>query len=337
MSKMTLTTIGETTFEFRFNKEKTGNYDSKSYIFDKDEAAKDPTKILMMIDPITQAPTIDRDGPHFKAQEKEAREWVKRDILMKMDNERNVKVTPQNQLQERRARTTEENAQANMEKDAKNFAINTSNFLYGTDAQKAQAITYFVGMGADIKVNPPGEPKGNYILNPDTDKYVLLQTEDGNTTAGGRAAIGGLLKATGQNFPQDLVFKNMKIGKTFNTTYSGTGTAKERPVKEEFKTAFDSQFSSKALFTDSESKGVTSTLSQKLSKMPSVQIEDTGGMTGNTIKITVGKKSITIDSRSKKLAMNQKTRLKNFLIENVPESELEQFLGPKQNSGELDD
>ena len=25
---MTLTTIGETTFEFRFNKEKTGNYDS---------------------------------------------------------------------------------------------------------------------------------------------------------------------------------------------------------------------------------------------------------------------------------------------------------------------
>lgn len=317
--------------------ENLGKYNDKSYTFDREEADKDPKKILVKVDPNTQMTTLDDKGPNYEAQKKEAADWVRRDILRKMDAERSIKTTAQNELQEKRAKTPDENSQKNMEQDAKNFAVNTSNFLYGTDAQKASSITYFVGMGADIKVNPPGKPKGNYIFNPDTSKYVLLQTEKGDTTAGGRAAIGGLLKATGQNFPQDLVFKNMKIGKTFNTTYSGTGTAAERPVKKEFETAFNSQFSSK-LFNNQESKGVTSTLSQKLSKMPSVIIQDTGGSFGNTIKISVGKQSITIDSRSKTLAMNQKTKLKNFLMQNVPESELEEFLGAEKptEGGELD-
>lgn len=319
--------------------ENLGKYNAQSFTFDKDESDKDPNKILVKVDPNTQMTTLDNTGKNYEAQKKEASDWVRRDILSKMDQERGIKTTAQNELQERRAKTPDENSQKNMEQDAKNFAVNTSNFLYGTDAQKASSITYFVGMGADIKVNPTGKPKGNYIFNPDTSKYVLLQTEKGDTTAGGRAAIGGLLKATGQNFPQDLVFKNMKIGKTFNSTYSGTGTAAERPVKKEFEASFNNQFSSD-LFKDSESKGITSTISQKLSKMPSVQIEDTGGAFSNTIKITVGKKWITVDSRSKKLAMNQKTRLRNFLIENVPESELEDFLGPEAGTtggGELDD
>ena len=250
--------------------ENLGKYNSDSFTFEKDVADKDPNKILVKIDPNTKMTTLDETGKNYDAQKKEAADWVKRDIYRKMDEERNIKPTTQSQLQERRPKTSDENTQANMEKDAKNFAVNTSNFLYGTDAQKAQAITYFTGMGAEIEVNPVGKPKGNYIKNED-DKYVLLQTEDGNVTAGGRAAIGSLLRATGQNFPQDLVFKNMKIGKNFNTTYSGTGLAAERDVEGEYKTNIIDKVTPD-LFTGQDVKSTVNTLRTLLQDVPGIKV-----------------------------------------------------------------
>jgi len=278
-----------------------GKYNPSSFIYDKAEAAKDPTKILLKIDPITNLPTIDEEGPNYKKQYEEASDFVAKKIYSKIDLERGIKPTAQSQLQERRPKTSEENAQTNMEKDAKNFAVNTSNFLYGTDAQKKEAITYFTGMGADIMVNPAGKPKGNYIMNNETGKYVLLETEDGDVTAGGRAVIGGLLRATGQNFPQDLVFKNMKIGKKFNTTFSGTGLAAERDVEGEYKTNIIDKVTPD-LFTGNKVGPTVSKLKVMLKDVPGIQVvEKYPKLPGNntiTIKYTEGTTPKTIELNS---------------------------------------
>lgn len=77
-----------------------GKYNSQSFTFDKNEADKDPNKILVKVDPNTQMTTLDNTGKYYKDQYKEASEWVKRDIYRKMDEERSIKVTPQNELQE---------------------------------------------------------------------------------------------------------------------------------------------------------------------------------------------------------------------------------------------
>lgn len=78
----------------------TGKYSDESFTFNKDEAAADKNKILLKINPATQMGEMDEDGPNYEAQKDEAREWVRNNMLSKMDQERNIKTTSQNQLQE---------------------------------------------------------------------------------------------------------------------------------------------------------------------------------------------------------------------------------------------
>ena len=80
--------------------ENTGKYNADSFTFDKEEAAKDSTKILVKIDPNTSMTTLDDKGPNYKKQKEEASEYVRTDIISKMDAERTIKTTAQEQLQE---------------------------------------------------------------------------------------------------------------------------------------------------------------------------------------------------------------------------------------------
>lgn len=70
-------------------------YDSKSFTFDRDEADKDPNKILAKIDPVTQMTTLDESGKYYKQQYDEAKDYVKTQILSKLDNERKISTTGQ--------------------------------------------------------------------------------------------------------------------------------------------------------------------------------------------------------------------------------------------------
>ena len=70
-------------------------YDSKSFTFDRDEADKDPNKILAKIDPVTQMTTLDESGKYYKQQYDEAKDYVKTQILSKLDNERKISATGQ--------------------------------------------------------------------------------------------------------------------------------------------------------------------------------------------------------------------------------------------------
>jgi hypothetical protein len=73
----------------------TGKYNFKSFTFDKDEADKDPKKILLKIDPVYKMPTPDTDAKNYQAQLKEAKDYVKNQILIKLDNERKISTTGQ--------------------------------------------------------------------------------------------------------------------------------------------------------------------------------------------------------------------------------------------------
>lgn len=75
--------------------ENLGTYNSNSFTFDKDVADKDPNKILLKIDPTTQMGTLDENGKNYKKQKEEANNYVKTQILSKLDAERKVSTTGQ--------------------------------------------------------------------------------------------------------------------------------------------------------------------------------------------------------------------------------------------------
>jgi len=330
--------------------ENLGKYNAESFTFDKDEASKDKNKILVKVDPNTQMTTLDNKGPNYEAQKKEASDWVRRDILRKMDQERSIKTTAQNELQES-AETKEKAAakyrpkdatQEKLEMDAKNFAENTDNFLYGaTDEIKDAGLKYMVSHGAAIKVNPPGKPAGNYIMNPNGD-FVPFGTT-GDPVKGGKAAVGALLVATGMtNLPEDLVVKNMKFGK-YNTTASGTGVAANRDYKTEIQAKLDAdkETINSNLFLGQNSVDTGATLAEYFKGADGIEVKPDTAFGYNDITLTYTPKNPTLKTIKMKLNANegQKTSLTQFanftkFINSLPDDVKEQFLGPEAGTTE---
>jgi hypothetical protein len=75
--------------------DKLGKYDENSFTFNRDVADADPKKILAKVNPSTGMSSIDETGKNYKKQYDEAAEFVRTDILAKMDAERSVKTTAQ--------------------------------------------------------------------------------------------------------------------------------------------------------------------------------------------------------------------------------------------------
>lgn len=70
-----------------------GKYNQDSFTFDKAVAQNDKSKILLKIDATTGLSTLDKESPNFKAQEQEARDWVRGQMLSKMDAKREMTTT----------------------------------------------------------------------------------------------------------------------------------------------------------------------------------------------------------------------------------------------------
>jgi hypothetical protein len=73
--------------------ENLGKYGQDSYTFNRQEADKDPNKILLKINSNTGLSTLDESGKNFKAQEAEARDWVKTQLKSRLSNERVMTTT----------------------------------------------------------------------------------------------------------------------------------------------------------------------------------------------------------------------------------------------------
>ena len=124
--------------------ENTGKYGAESYTWDNEEAQKDKTKILKKIDPLTGLPIMDPDAPHYKQQVQEAREYVKKTILGKLDAKREISVSPQlSQLRE-----PSEAARAGKENES--VISNIAKFYNGDDVAVKEAADFVRGLNPNI-------------------------------------------------------------------------------------------------------------------------------------------------------------------------------------------
>lgn len=202
--------------------ENTGKYNDKSYIWDREEAKADPSKILLKIDPTTHLNILDDTAPNYEAQKKEAIEYLKADMLSKLDSE--VKITTTAQLQRNDPNVGNlkyGEDKAKQEKDAVNFGEQLANLVSG-DANKADAaVKYFAGLGVDLKRGKGvdgaievSDKSGNFI------KYAYGNKSPEEL----EKAIVSALNVNG--LPEDLILKNaarFSKGKTVNTKDEFTG------------------------------------------------------------------------------------------------------------------
>jgi hypothetical protein len=141
--------------------ENTGNYSAESYTVYKEEAAKDKTKLLKKLDPMTGQYVLDKDGPHYKEQEQEAREYVEKLILSKLDSKRELATTGQIQAQYAPEYVTKGRADAQAQEVAAGY---WNDILSAKNIQEAQA-------AADILIGTPraiemGLTKIDFASNP---------------------------------------------------------------------------------------------------------------------------------------------------------------------------
>ena len=200
----------------------TGKYHFDSYTYDKDIATKDPSKLLLKINPNTGLGTLDEKAPNYKTQVTEARDWVKSQLLSKLDKERSLTVTPQAQLQERRAKTGAEMDREDKEAEAVNYAKNLNYVLTGNADQVDKAVQYFRGLG----VNMDRDTKGVYVTNKEGEK-IPYEFGKSNAVDLGGSLIGG---ANPNKLPEDLILKNLKKfagNKPINLSASAKGIVEE--------------------------------------------------------------------------------------------------------------
>lgn len=147
--------------------ENLGKYNAQSFTFDKDVANSDASKILVKIDPNTQMTTLDPTGKNYEAQRKEAADWVRTDILRKMDQERKMSTTSQITRQDE---PEWKYRQGQADKEASNTANMIGKLWYGNDNEVRSGIDYFKG----IK-NKDGETLFKDITRTGTGVEVVLR------------------------------------------------------------------------------------------------------------------------------------------------------------------
>lgn len=116
------------------------NYSAESFTRSP-EIAKEKGKILKKIDPITHFSTLDESGPNYKEQVKEASDWIRTQILSKMDNK--VEVELGGFAPQPRQTSEYEYKRADDRKTASVLGENISNLMTGNPSQTQAALDYF--------------------------------------------------------------------------------------------------------------------------------------------------------------------------------------------------
>ena len=328
-----------------------GKYGADDFTYDIEEAKKDKNKILVKINQSTHQMDLDEKGPNYERMKKEATDFVRNQIILKLDEEKTISTTPQNQLQETamqrakaenmyRPRTSEENDQQSVEQDAENFARNLAYAQTGTDEQKASSFAYFRSKGADIRSNPAGQPAGNYIM---TKNGLIAFESKGDVFSQSRGLAGALLKATTppntNGIPEEMVLNKVRgfvKGKKFNTTYSGTGATIdiEGEVKKKITKATDV-----SLFTKQNSTKTANAIKKQIGKIKGIIIKAEGGGWNKGNKITISKPGAPIliinSNESGTTAADQSKDLNDWLEANLTDAEKATLAGVKAggNSG----
>jgi len=211
--------------------ENTGKYNDKSYVFDREVAKADPSKILLKIDPTTHLSTLDDTAPHYEAQKKEAMDYMKTDMLSKLDSEVKITTTAQTQLQERSAANRQYgDEKASKEKQAENFGEQLANLVSGDKDKVDAAVKYFGGFGVDLKKTKG--PKGAIEVSDKSGNFIPY-TYGNKTPEELQKSVVSALNVNG--LPEDLILKSASKyskGRTVNTIDEFTAISKkEKPVE----------------------------------------------------------------------------------------------------------
>lgn len=243
--------------------ENLGKYNAQSFTFDKDEADKDPNKILVKVDPNTQMTTLDDSGKNYEAQKKEAAEWVKRDVLRKMDQERSIKTTTQEQLQESAATKARVAAQYGEKKEtAPEPSVGEILLLRSTDA-KGNKVSVGVSQRIENLVFPEGKGIENVATNIGYNKnkgtlelsgyQITGKEEEGKTTTGAGGIVGkqgqSVIKQTKfiKNDVQNAPLLSTMILKIPNPERPGYNFSNIKEAKSYYKRQYESQTGKKEL------------------------------------------------------------------------------------------
>jgi len=319
--------------------ENVGKYDAESYTYDRDEAAKDPSKLLLKVDPNTKLNVLDESAPHFADQKKEAESWVRTQIMSRLDSERKVGVT--SQLSEGRGKEKWQLDDEAERKEASNLAEQIGNVIKGNATDVDSSLRYFAGLGVPIR-------RGTNAL------FISQKQADGTTkeipyyfSANGKLAnplkFGKSLisavnaKGLREDYVADELKRFVNPNSAINTVSQGSGYSRERDIKTAFEKFATDKISTSDLFLNKDKFDTISDLKGRLSGVKGLSIESvpstsyslTGGRSGNDILIKYGNDFVNLNSNqdNKNDAIKQKKIFMDFLNK-LPDNIKEQILGP---------
>lgn len=294
-----------------------GKYDATSFTYDKDLAAKDPSKLLLKINPSTGLGTLDESGAHFKEQEKEAKDYVRTQLLAKMDSKKTMKETgtipygPQPQQWQVQGAQDKKNEMAAAGAWNQLYTGKTAgekkaaaDILLGTPNAQAQGL-----LGVDVST--PGVVKLTYADGKKNRSISMLDAAGAPISlfdfAGTGVELHGVVDrkeavkagggGTGYGTLTDAEWKGVKSVRA--------GEAPAAPVVNILP----------ELFTI---KSVQSTKSLQSTLGPTFKVVDMGGMTGNDVEVTApnGQKFTYNANLSKSEAAVAKQDLEQFIKAN---------------------
>jgi hypothetical protein len=324
----------------------TGKYNSSSFTYDREEARKDPSKILLKIDPSTTQPIMDTDAPHYDAQFKEASEWMRKDILSKMDRKIDIKTTSQLSLNERRPKTQSEIDEEKEAKDARALARQIFNVSSGNDTDANNAVKYFQSqfdlLDVDVKPTIDRTSEGITITNSDGEQVTFNYDVNGKlqNPLEFQRQIESALNV--KELSSDLIDKELiilnKPGTKINTRTQAKGY--ERNLKTEVSQKITDSNISSADFSDKSSKvtakkvlGLFDQYNRTAGKNEKIKVMYDTGVTNN-ISIYKGDKLIkTLNSNEKGETADAQYK---ELVKFVNTLDANKFLGgekPKSGSG----
>jgi hypothetical protein len=300
----------------------TGKYSQESFTYDKNLAAKDKSKILLKINTSSGLPIIDKSGAHYKEQETEAREWVRTQLLGKIDDKRELDVTgtipygPQPQQWQYQA-----GADKQIFKDEGNFI---SKLYSGDDQEVAAAVNHFNGLSNVNKV--VRNPNGIVITFKDGTSKPFNFTQNGAAISHDDFVRGASKLLLGDNADIKAVLSGAiggKLGKQFNSSASASAEA-ITPTKADPRGSYNAAITSAPVSTEATEGDAVVDLTGKFGNF-GFQFEETGAGF-DEVKITAPNGKTTVipfdNKKGSKDDINATKALKAFLIGNMTDEEL---------------
>ena len=277
------------------------------FTYDEAEAKANPAKVLLRKDPKSGQPT-----PQFSEEQmKVSEDFMRTELRAKYTRKQELKATPQNQLQERRAPTPTEVGIEEKQRAAKNVAQNLVYSLTGNPNESA-AGTKYLSSSTGL---PFTKTKEGFVVEDENGNVQTFKFKaDGKTLADPtkftKSFIGTISRKMGIN-EDDVIQQFGKLlpkGAKLNETTEAAGFEAAQPTSAKVTITPD-------LFTIRSEK---STERLKNILPAGFNVSDEGGTFGNDVKVTApNKKTYTYNANlSAEEAATEKIALEKFIREN---------------------